>query len=284
MRRERARPLLGTIVAVRADFADDVEADAAIDAAFAEVAAVQALMSFHDPASEVSRLNREAHLRPVPVDPRTFEVLAWAQALSQASDGVFDVTVAAAAVREAALPRPDDACAPDPDAGWRDIELIAEASAVRFRRPLWIDLGGVAKGYAVDRALAVLKARGARQAAVNAGGDLAVFGPAPEPVRLRAPQAPEAAAIELTDGALASSGGEPDRARASGLHLDMRRRRPARPGRFVSVAARTCMAADALTKVVMAQGEGAGPLLERFAAAAYLSDPGQPWRTLGAAA
>jgi thiamine biosynthesis lipoprotein len=279
MRRERAKPLLGTIVSIRACFDDGADADAAIDDAFAEVAAVHRLMSFHEADSDVSRLNREAVFAPVAVDPRTFEVLAWADSLAWASDGAFDVTAAGLLVEQGALPRPPSPFAPSPEANWRDMELTPERCTVRFRRPLWLDLGGVAKGYAVDRAAALLNARGARRQVVNAGGDLAAFGPEPEPVLLRGG---DAAVIELQDGALASSGGEPDPVRAPGLHLDPRRRRRVGDGRFVAVAAETCMAADALTKVVMAEGEAAGPLLAGLGASAHLHDPGGPWRTIGA--
>src|SRR5437879_2710248 len=96
---ERARPLLGTLVSIRATFADAEATADAVDAAFAEVALVHRLMTFHEPDSDVSRLNGEALLAPVYVDPRTFEVLRWAQALAAATDGCFDVTVAPRAVR-----------------------------------------------------------------------------------------------------------------------------------------------------------------------------------------
>jgi len=74
------------------------------------------------------------------------------------------------------LPAPDQVAAFDPLGSWRDIEL-GQDNRVRFRRRLCVDLGGIAKGYAVDRALEMLPALGAVQACVNAGGDLAVFGP-----------------------------------------------------------------------------------------------------------
>jgi thiamine biosynthesis lipoprotein len=278
MRRERAKPLLGTIVSIRACFDDGADADAAIDDAFAEVAVVHGLMSFHEADSDVSRLNRQALFGPVPVDPRTFEVLAWDDVLAWASDGAFDVTAAGLLVEQGALPRPPSPFDPSPEADWRDVELTPELCAVRFRRPLWLDLGGVAKGYAVDRAAAILKARGARRQVVNAGGDLAAFGPEPEPVLLRG----GAAVVELQDGALASSGGEPDPVRAPGLHLDPRRRRPTGNGRFVAVAADACMTADALTKVVMAEGEAADALLVGLGVSAHLHDPDRSWRTIGA--
>lgn len=279
MQRERAKPLLGTIVSIRAGFDDEAEADGAIAEAFAEIGHIHRLMSFHDPESDVSRVNREALFGPVFVDPRTFEVLSWAQSLAQASDGAFDITAAGLAVAAGALPAPSSPLKPTPDASWRNIELIEAMSAVLIHKPLWIDLGGVAKGYAVDCAISILKARGAQRAVVNAGGDLAVHGPDGEPVWLRGH---DDAVIELGDGALASSGGGDDRAPA--VHFDIRHRRQTRPGRFVSVVAETCLVADALTKVVMIEGDAAGPVLQSMGATAYVGEARRSWRLLGAAA
>lgn len=281
---ERARPLLGTMVSVRACFADTATAHTAIDAVFAEIALVHRLMSFHEPGSDVSRLNREAAVRPVAVDGRTFEVLRLAQALACASKGCFDVTVGGRAVRAGALPRPPYATPPDPDASWLDVELIEPLGAVAFRRPLWIDLGGIAKGYAVDRAIERLRAAGARQASVNAGGDLRVMGTDPELVHLRCGTAHPAAlpVLEVADGAVASSGSGLDPEVAPALHFDGASKVQVPDGRFVTVVAPTCMVADALTKVVMAQGEEARPLLARYCAGAHLFDHTSGWRSLAA--
>src|SRR5215831_17921835 len=90
----RARPLLGTFVEIAASGAASADLEVAVEAAFGAVARVHRLMGFHDPASDVSRLNREAKARAVAVDPWTFEVLAIAQDLHQRSGGIFDIAVA----------------------------------------------------------------------------------------------------------------------------------------------------------------------------------------------
>jgi thiamine biosynthesis lipoprotein len=277
---ERARPLLGTYVAVRATAASARQAGRAIDAAFDEIARIDALMSFQRPDSDVARLNREAARRPVCVDRRTAAVLRWARALATASGGGFDVTVAPQLVAGGWLPVPIDAAAPDPSASWRDVVLDADGS-VRFRRPLWIDLGGIAKGYAVDRGAAVLRAHGAH-GCVNAGGDLRVVGAAVERVALRldAPHAQDRPVVELRDGALASSGTPSGRA---GPHIDPRRGDPVRERRFVCVVAARCVVADALTKVVLARGQRSVSLLRRYGAVAHLHGA-HGWRHLGMAA
>ena len=277
VRIERAKPLLGTIVSIRAEFEDGDRGEAAVRAAFAEIAELHQLMSFHSPESDLSRIARGAAAGPVRVDPRTAEVLAFALALSEESAGVFDpVAAARAAVDGGALPRLEAAPKADPAARWSDVELDGET--VSLRRQAWIDLGGVAKGYAVDRAVAQLSAGGARQAIVSAGGDLRASGPEPEAVQLRAP-GPDEALIELQDAALASSGwamGGVDT-----IHLDAACRRMVQAQCFAAVIAEDCMTADALTKVVLARGEAAGPLLCARKAQAHLFDPVLGWRHLG---
>ena len=294
---ERAQPLLGTLVSIGLCGPGDDDAHALLDAAFAEVAEVHRLMSFHEAASDVSRLNRSAQA-PASVDPRTVEVLRIALALSAATDGVFDVSIAPQLVRAGALPMPRDATAPDPRANWRDIEILG-ADLLIFHRPLWIDLGGIAKGYAVDRACERIGIGASTRARVNAGGDLRVAGPYVERVWLRPPAATAAPAtatamqplIELSRGSVASSatapttfGTDPQGAgtHCTGSHYDGRQRSAAAPDQFVSVVAERCVIADALTKVVLAVGMDAQDLLAQHGASAHLHSVAAGWRTIGA--
>lgn len=284
---ERARPLLGTIVAVRVHDLPEPCAHRAIEAAFAEIAATHRAMSFHEPDSDVSRLNREAWRRPVRVSPHTAVVLRLAQFFAAATDGVFDITTAAELVAAGGLPRPDSPL-PDPCASWRDIELGPERT-VHFRRKLWIDLGGVAKGYAVDRAVTCLIRHGVRQCCVNAGGDLRILGPAPERVMLRVGDLPGAmaAVLELADCSLASSGerqGLAVGAGQTGQHFDGVSRRSVGCGAVACVVAESCAVADALTKPVLAIGEKWAAALRRLGATAYRLDAAGHWRHFGAAA
>lgn len=273
----RSRPWLGTFVDIRVDGLDDEMAISAIEAAFAEVAAVHRLMSFHEATSDLSRLHRDAVRKPVAVDARTYEVLRAALRFSEESQGCFDPTIAARLVEWKRLPRPLDAASADPLANWRDIELLDDVR-VRFKRALWLDLGGIAKGYAVDRALAVLQATDASAACVNAGGDLRRFGSTPEQIELRlSPMAGEAAAlVELGDAAIASSavdvhldGLEP---RVRSTHINARNGRSVRAHCAVSVVADSCLVADALTKVVLADARVGKRMLRRHEASAFLVD------------
>ena len=279
---ERARPLLGTTVAIRVEDLSESQAHAAIDEAFDAVAHVHRLMSFQESASDISRLNREAFERTQDVHPATFEVLHWARRIAESSDGIFDITVAPRLVAHGLLPKPDCPRAPDPAASWRDVELGDDYS-VRFRRPLWIDVSGIAKGYAVDRAIETLQIHGAVQASVNAGGDLRIIGPQIERVQLRAELHAGGALpiLEITNAAVASSCRAP--LDGFGPHIDPRTGASVPAGRFVSVIAETCVIADALTKPALILGEDAAPLLAQFGAIAHLHEPHHGWLHLAAA-
>ncbi len=277
---ERAKPLLGTLVRVRAQHASAQAAQGAIDAAFAEIAEVHRLMSFHGPASDVSRLNRAAPGEPTQVDARTAEVLAFALDLAERSAGAFDPTIGRRAVASGALPHPAGAADADPQAAWRDIGL--DGRTVRLARRLWLDLGGIAKGYAVDRGVQRLIAYGAGAGCVDAGGDLRVFGPDAAMIGLRVAPAGHAPMLEISDGAAASSGGDPG---VATTHWAGAAGAAIAPGRFVCVTAPLCIAADALTKVVLALGPGAaGPCLTAHAASAHAFSPAEGWRSWEAAA
>lgn len=283
----RAQPWLGTLVSI--EVAGEAAADA-VDRGFGTVARIHALMSFHEPASEVSRLNREAARQPVTVSAETRAVLQLAREIAEATDGRFDVTVAPRLVEWGLLPAPAGAPPPDPRADWRDVELL-EDSRVRFRRPLWLDLGGIAKGWAVDAALAAMALPPQAGVVVNAGGDLRVAGPGPHRVLLRVPGHPDAdvPALELAAAAVASSTGAEARRRFDGSwvgpHVDGRSRRAARTDVFASVVADRCAVADALTKVALdCSDEAHGALdaaLRRFGATAYRYDPDVGWSRLG---
>ena len=273
---ERAQPWLGTLVSIRVEGLPASRAHRAINAAFAEVAAVHRLMSFHQQDSDVSRLNRHAVHEPVTVHPHTFEVLQWALRFSSCSNGCFDISVGAELVDWQFLPRPSDRTC-DPRGSWRDIELRSDGHVV-FHRPLWIDLGGIAKGYAVDRASEILRSSGAQHSVVNAGGDIRVNGKQAERIALDIGSPTNALSVlELSDGSVASSTGRRRRrwhhGRLHGPHVHGVLRSPAPTERFVCVVAERCVVADALTKVVIAEGVNGANLLRRFGASAHLHDP-----------
>ena len=272
----RARPLLGTFVEIGVTEAATPAAEAAVDAAFAAVAKVHRLMSFHEAGSDVSRLNREACERAVVVDLWTFEVLEAALDLNRRSAGAFDVTVAPVLEGLRLLPRHGGPSAPVRASGGDIIELSA-GRRVRFRSPgMRIDLGGIAKGFAVDRAVAALREHGISGGVVNAGGDVAAFGPQPHIVDIRDPGDPRrlVCRTEIRDEALATSGARFDLHRSDAAEvtavIDPAAGEPVHAVRGASVRAPSCLIADALTKVVMVAGAVSGDLLDEFRASALV--------------
>ena len=252
--RRRARPHLGTLVDITLDEADEARAQAAFEAAFASVARVHHLMSAHDPDSELRRLSESAHRRAVRVHPDTARVLRLARAVHAESKGIFDVAAHTGA------------------GGCTDDIVIDAEDRVHFKRPLRIDLGGIAKGFAVDCAIEVLQARGVASALVNAGGDMRCFGPAAYPVHLRFSGGVRTVAM-LKDAALAAScnavgahananatanadadiesESESAPTRSGVPHIDARTGLAMHRPESVLVQARCAAVADALTKVAM---------------------------------
>jgi thiamine biosynthesis lipoprotein len=263
----RARPALGTLLDVRAHGPAADQVERAIDAALEAVEQVERLMSFHRADSELSRLNREASEKPQPVHPWTYAVLRRAGHLAVLSDGLFDMTVAPVLVEQGLLPSAPAAAPADSAGSPRDIELLP-GGLVRFRRPMLIDLGGIAKGFAVDLAIHALRRGGCSEALVNAGGDLRCFGAQPELIHLRTDSGMVPLA-QLRSGAIATSSPyrlQADRLKPAGGIVDPRRQRLWTGQGSVSVAARSCTLADALTKVAALAGSACQPLLARFGA------------------
>ncbi len=262
---------MGTMLQIVARGDDENRVGQAVEAALAAVEQVDRLMSFHAEHSELSRLNRDAVLHPQRVHPWTYAVLTRALHISAASGGLFDVTVAPLLVESGVLPG-HRAGLPE-SRRWRHLALL-EDCRVFFERPMLLDLGGIAKGFAVDQAIHALRRGGCTQATVNAGGDLRRFGREPEVIHLRG-AAGLVPVAQLRCGAMATSrSGETYERDASRLEqpigciMDPMKGRRWRGLGSVTVAARTCMIADALTKVAALGGPSSEPVLARFGAQA----------------
>ncbi|HEX6323960.1 MAG TPA: FAD:protein FMN transferase [Vicinamibacterales bacterium] len=257
-------PTMGTIAEFAVVHRDRGEAQAAIARAVEALRTVDETMSRFRPASDVGRANLFAAGAPVPVCEATMDVLGESLWWAEASGGRFDPCLGSAARLwdPASRRRP-------PAAGdvarlanrqlFRQIEIARHdgAPAVRLHdADAQIDLGGIAKGYAVDRAVDALRANGVEHALVGAGGDLYALGrsPAGEPWRvgIQSPDDPAAlaGALLLEDAAVATSGDYRQYfefgARRYHHLLDPATGEPRQsPDRSVSVIAGTCMAADA---------------------------------------
>jgi thiamine biosynthesis lipoprotein len=166
--------------------ADETAARRASEAAFARVAALDAALSDYEPESELMRLCARAGGPPVPVGADLFEVLRAALEMARRSDGAFDPTVNPVvrlwrrARRERKLPEPETLERARRLVDWRKVRLDPEARSVQLLAPgLKLDLGGIAKGFAADEALRVVKAQGIESALAAVAGDIVVGEPPP---------------------------------------------------------------------------------------------------------
>lgn len=158
-----------------------------IAAALDEQKRVDELMSYHNPESELNAVNREAYQRAVEVDEATFEVLERARHFSELSAGAFDVTIGALGElwrRAAATDTPPteaEIAEAKSKVGFDKLRLDPNTRTVRFAvEGMKIDLGGIAKGFAIDRAVEAMKAAGALGGMIDIGGDIRCFGKPPK--------------------------------------------------------------------------------------------------------
>ncbi len=214
LRRDEA--IMGTAIGVELWSDERARGEAAIAEVMDEMHRIDRAMSPFKPSSELSRINRDAAASAVPVSDEMFHLLARAIAFSELSDGAFDITYAGAGqlydYRERIRPGEQALARARANVGWRHLVLDRAARSVRFARDgVRIDLGGFAKGHAVDNAAAILRRHGIRHAIVSAGGDSRVIGDRrgrPWTVGVRHPRrAGEVVALlPLEDVAISTSG------------------------------------------------------------------------------
>jgi len=265
---QREEAIMGTRCVVELWSADRAKGDGAIDAVFAEFRRIDASMSTYKPDSELSRVNAAAALGPVPISRELYDLLATSIEYSRLTGGAFDVTYASVGYlydyRAHVHPDAKQIAAALPGIDYRHIELDPATHSVRFGRAgVRVDLGGIAKGYAVDRGIAILQGLGIERAMVNAGGDTRIIGDRlgrPWIVGIRHPDDERRVVlrIPLTDTAMSTSGDyeryfEEDGVRYHHI-LDPRTGRSASKVRSVTVIAPTATRTDALTKSVFVMG------------------------------
>lgn len=259
----RVAPVMGTMAELAVVHEHSASAHAAMDVALEELRVVDRLMSRFDPHSDVGRANRLAVREGVTVSLATAHVLGEALAWAEATDGAFDPClgrlVALWDIGQRSAPPP--ARRVRPLAGRRLYRALDVSGGnrprVRFTDPdAAIDLGGIAVGYGVDRAVAALRRRGITRALVNVGGDLYAMGLSedgdPWRIGIRSPAAPFGLAGEVTlsDAAVTTSG---DYFQYFDYHgrryhhlLDPATGEPRRTAAHsVTVLAGSCLAADA---------------------------------------
>ncbi len=262
----RAAFTMGSIVTVTAYCRDEALCDHAIDAAFHELKTIDKLMSVFDPGSEVSRANHAAGNEGMHVDPRVIEIIEFARTYSSITGGAFDITVEPLMElygfrdEESEHGFPTDAeIARTLDAvGMQNVSIDPKTSQLGLTRPgTEIDLGGIAVGFALDRAADILRSNGVESALINHSGDIYAIGSPPDrdawEVGITDPldTGKIAATVDICDQALSTSGNYRNHVevggRTIGHILDPASGRSAGSILSATVVARAAVEADALS-------------------------------------
>lgn len=268
----REEAIMGTAIRVELWSADRAQGDAAAAAVIDEMHRIDLAMSPHKPASELSRINRDAAKGPVAISAEMCTLLDKALRFSELSQGAFDITYAAVGhlfdYRSGIKPADAALEAARAGIGWRHLQLDAARRTLRFLHPRTrIDLGGFAKGHAVDNAIRLLQRRGIEHAYVSAGGDSRVLGDRrgrPWNIAIRDPRrAGEIVAVlPLVDCAVSTSGDYERFFEQGGERhhhiIDPATGASPRGVRSVSVLADDGLTAEAMSKTVFVLGPERG--------------------------
>ncbi len=268
------RILMGTVVEISVAHRSESLARAAIAAAMRELQRVDDLMSHHNPASLVSRVNRDGYSGKVVVGEDLFYLLRDAHSISRASNGAFDVTILPS---EKLWGFDDGGIVPDSHkiadslsrVGYELLIFDESALSVGFGVDgMGIDLGAIAKGWAVDRAMEIIVSMDVRDAIIDAGGDLRIVGARPGRnswrIGVQHPREPGKllATFELRDTAIVTSGDYQRFFMADGVRyhhlLDPATGRPASGCQSVTVLAATAAEADACSTAAFVLGPTKG--------------------------
>lgn len=270
---EASKYLMGTLVEMKIMAEDVSAAKAAMYEAFIEMSRVEHLLSAHIEESEIARVNAHASQQPVPVSAETFAILERAISFSEKCDGMFDISIGAVSEvwgfneenREIQVPATDTLDSLLTQVDYRAIELNPTDTTVVLAKPgAKLDLGGIAKGYAIDRAAAVLKQLGVKHFMINAGGDIfaggSKYGDIKWSVGVKHPRQPDElfAKMEMEDYAVATSGDYERYAMIDGKRyhhiLNPQTGYPSRHCQSVTVVAPTAEIADALATYLFVVG------------------------------
>jgi len=284
---------MGAVFEIVAYHANPAHASEAMDKAFQEVDRLEQVMSIYKPASDLNQLNRSAHFQAQAVPPDLYQVIRESLHHSQLSEGAFDITAGPLAARWKAVGRGEPAPSPDEEkrlrrgVGYRRVELIPPHRIKFHSSSLEVDLGAIGKGYAVDRAAAVLRSCGIHHALINSGGST-FFGmgsPPAQPgwlVHLRDPSAHFDPRVLLRENSVSTSEQTPPSLLGMpsfGHIIDTAAGEPSKTAIAVSVVAETATASDALSTALLLMGPAKGRDLAkrlRNVAAVWASPEGSP--------
>jgi len=269
---QASRMSMACLYTIDAYTEDSEKLPSILDQAFDEVDRIDRLMSHYKADSPLSRINRDAAASPVAVEPELYDFIAEAIRYSRDSDGAFDITVGPLMKvwgffrGEGRFPSDRDVEAVRPLIGWQHVIMDPGQRTIRFDRPgMELDLGGIAKGYAVDRVVKILRAAHVSAALISAGGST-IYGLGAPPnrtawtVSIQDPvdSAKVARDVALRDRALSVAGSSEKSFEVDGVRyshiMDPRTGRPVQGVLTVAVIARTGTEGDALDDALFVLG------------------------------
>lgn len=288
--------LMGTTVQVKLEAMDRRTGRVALRKAYTTMRRLAEDMYHGNPKSTVSRINQQAGIAPVEVDGHLFRVLQMAQAMSQRSDGAFDVTIGALEAwgfngNSNSLPRGKTLRRQARLVDYRQLTLDQKKQTAFLQRTgMRLDLGGIAKLYILDQGLNRLKQSGVRRAMVNGGGDVLCFGPKNKPwvigVRHPREQGQLLAKLKLDNGFVVSSGDYERAFSKNGRRyhhiIDPDTGKPSRGPQQVTLIGRTLEQVNGLGPAIMIKGHSWGKKIVRLTPgldAIIVSNSGQVWRS-----
>jgi FAD:protein FMN transferase len=277
---KRIRMYMGTIVTVTAVASDKNVGDRAVQAAFDEIKRLEELLSTWRADSELSQVNAEAGRRPVQVSPETLQLLMLALDIAELTHGGLNIALGPAieawsVTERQRIPQKEELDRLRPLVDLTNIRINREARTIYLlRKGMRIDVGGIGKGYAADRAVEEMKQAGAMGGVVALSGDIKTFGVLPErsgfPVGIRHPREEGIIAmLDLADEAISTAGDyerffEQDGVRYHHI-LDPQTLQPARACQSVTVVAKEGTMADGLDTGIFVLGPERGmALVERL--------------------
>jgi thiamine biosynthesis lipoprotein len=268
----RTQFIMGTLVEITVSHSDPDVIQAVTTQAFDEMTRVEQLMSTYIPDSEVSRINRAAGKEAIPVSPEVEEVIREGLYWSEQSGGAFDITIEPLVYlwdfdgEKEAIPSENTLRKTASLVNYKDIEIKDHTVRLK-RRGMAINVGGLAKGYAVDRAISILRGK-VKNGIVNAGGDLFAFGQKtrqiPWNIGLQHPRKPQEllVAFAVKDQAVATSGDYQRYFIKDGIRyhhiFDPQTGRPARLMVSATITTTEVMDADALATALFVMGPEKG--------------------------
>lgn len=190
--------LMNTFCEIQAEGDDNLLAEEIIGKAFSEIRRIEGLFSCYIKDSQIYKLNQNASIRPIKVSSEVFQLIARALGISQLSNGAFDITIGAIidlwhlAESKNTIPTKEQVKQARAKSGYRNLILDSDKQAVYFSvSGLRINLGALAKGYALDRAISILRENGIKQAQINFGGNVYVLNGQPQTIAIRNPVSPD---------------------------------------------------------------------------------------------